>query len=47
MLARLKQRGIEVAYHEFAGEAHGFRRAETIRAVFDAELALLQRVLRL
>jgi dipeptidyl aminopeptidase/acylaminoacyl peptidase len=47
MVARLKQRGIDVAYHEFAGEAHGFRRAETITAVFAAELAFLQRVLRL
>jgi dipeptidyl aminopeptidase/acylaminoacyl peptidase len=47
MLARLKQRGIDVAYHEFAGEAHGFRRAETITAVLEAELAFLRRVLRL
>ena len=47
MVARLKQRGIDVAYHEFAGEAHGFRRAETIAAVFAAELAFLQRVLGL
>jgi dipeptidyl aminopeptidase/acylaminoacyl peptidase len=47
MLARLKERGIDVAYHEFAGEAHGFRRAETIAAVLAAELAFLQRVLRL
>jgi dipeptidyl aminopeptidase/acylaminoacyl peptidase len=47
MVARLKARGIDVAYHEFAGEAHGFRRAETITAVLEAELAFLQRVLRL
>jgi dipeptidyl aminopeptidase/acylaminoacyl peptidase len=47
MVARLKERGIDVAYHEFAGEAHGFRRAETIAAVLAAELAFLQRVLRL
>jgi dipeptidyl aminopeptidase/acylaminoacyl peptidase len=44
---RLKDRGIEVAYLEFPGEAHGFRKAETIVAVLDAELAFLQRVLRL
>ena len=44
---RLKKRGIDVAYHEFAGEAHGFRKAETIVAVLEAELAFLQRVLRL
>ena len=33
---KLKQRGIDVAYHEFAGEAHGFRKAETIIAVLEA-----------
>jgi dipeptidyl aminopeptidase/acylaminoacyl peptidase len=44
---KLKSRGIEVAYHEFPGEAHGFRKAETIVAVLEAELAFLRRVLRL
>jgi dipeptidyl aminopeptidase/acylaminoacyl peptidase len=44
---KLRRRGIEVAYHEFAGEGHGFRRAETIIAVLEAELAFLQRVLQL
>jgi dipeptidyl aminopeptidase/acylaminoacyl peptidase len=44
---RLRGRGIEVAYHEFAGEAHGFRAAATIVAVLEPELAFLQRVLRL
>ncbi len=44
---KLKRRGIEVAYREFAGEGHGFRKAETIIAVLEAELAFLQRVLRL
>jgi dipeptidyl aminopeptidase/acylaminoacyl peptidase len=44
---RLRQRRIDVALHEFAGEAHGFRKAETIIAVLNAELAFLQRVLRL
>ena len=43
----LRARGIDVAYHEFKGEAHGFRKAETIIAVLEAELAFLQRVLRL
>jgi len=43
---RLKARGVEVAYLEFPGEAHGFRKAETIVAVLEAELAFLQRVLR-
>ena len=43
---RLKARGVEVAYHEFPGEAHGFRKAETIIAVLEAELAFLRRVMR-
>ena len=38
---------VDVAYHEFAGETHGFRKAETIAAVLEAELAFLQRALRL
>ena len=47
IVERLGARGIEVEYHEFEGEAHGFRRAETIVAVLEAELAFLQRVLEL
>jgi dipeptidyl aminopeptidase/acylaminoacyl peptidase len=43
----LQRRGVDVAYHEFAGEAHGFRKAETIVAVLEAELAFLNRALRL
>ncbi len=38
---KLKARGIPVELHEFAGEAHGFRRAETIIAVLEAELRFL------
>ena len=45
--AELKRRKIEVAYHEFAGEGHGFRRAETIIAVLEAELAFLRQNMRL
>ena len=44
---QLKQLGVDVEYREFAGEGHGFRRSETIIAVFEAELAFLQRVLKL
>jgi dipeptidyl aminopeptidase/acylaminoacyl peptidase len=44
---KLRRRGIDVAYHEFAGEGHGFRKAETIIAVLEAELAFLRRALRL
>ncbi len=47
MVAELRQRGVDVAYHEFAGEGHGFRRAQTIIAVLQAELKFLLRVLRL
>ncbi|HWB45502.1 MAG TPA: prolyl oligopeptidase family serine peptidase [Hyphomicrobiaceae bacterium] len=43
----LKRRGIDVALHEFPGEAHGFRRAETIVAVLEAELAFFRRALQL
>ena len=47
MAEQLKARGIEVAYHLFPGEGHGFRMARTITAVLEAELAFLRRVLRL
>jgi dienelactone hydrolase len=47
IVEKLRRRGIEVAYHEFPGEAHGFRKADTIVAVLEAELAFLRRVLRL
>jgi hypothetical protein len=36
-----------VAYYAFPGEAHCLRKAETIVAVLEAELAFLQRVLEL
>ena len=38
---QLRAQGTLVALHEFAGEAHGFRRADTIVAVLEAELAFL------
>ena len=44
---RLRHKGIAVELHEFAGEAHGFRRAETIIAVLEAELAFLRRAMRI
>ncbi len=43
----LRRRGIACDLHEFPGEGHGFRRAETIIAVLEAELAFLQRALRI
>lgn len=39
----LKARGVTVELHEFSGEAHGFRKADTIVKVAEAELAFLQR----
>ena len=39
---KLRERGIRAELHEFAGEGHGFRRADTIIAVLDAELAFLR-----
>ncbi len=41
----LRARGIPVAYLPFEGEQHGFRKAETIVAVAEAELAFYGRVL--
>jgi dipeptidyl aminopeptidase/acylaminoacyl peptidase len=35
----LKRKGVPVAYLPFAGEQHGFRRAENIRRALDAELS--------
>lgn len=40
----LERRGIAVAYLEFAGEQHGFRKAETIQAALLAELAFYGRI---
>ena len=41
MADKLRARGTTVELHEFAGEAHGFRRADTIISVLEAELAFL------
>src|SRR5438874_2064772 len=38
MVEALRRRGIPVGYLLFAGEQHGFRRAETIKRALDAEL---------
>jgi dipeptidyl aminopeptidase/acylaminoacyl peptidase len=47
MAAALRARGVPVAYLEFTGEGHGFRRAETLRRALDAELYFHARVLGL
>ncbi len=38
MVTALRARGIPVGYFLFAGEQHGFRRAENIKRALDAEL---------
>jgi dipeptidyl aminopeptidase/acylaminoacyl peptidase len=43
----LRARAIPVVYVTFEGEGHGFRRAETIRAALDTELAFYRSVLRI
>ena len=40
----LKERKLPVAYLAFAGEGHGFRQAETIKAVLESELVFYGRV---
>ena len=38
MVSALKEKGVPVAYVLFAGEQHGFRKAENIKRALDAEL---------
>jgi len=47
MAGSLRERGVPVAYSEFANEGHGFRRAETIIEVLESEYAFYARVLGL
>jgi dipeptidyl aminopeptidase/acylaminoacyl peptidase len=44
MVAVLAKRGIPHAYVPFAGEQHGFRRAENIRTALDGELYFYSKV---
>lgn len=44
MVRALREKHIPVACVEFEGEAHGFRRAETIKRALDAELYFYSRV---
>ncbi|GGZ67195.1 LpqB family beta-propeller domain-containing protein [Streptomyces echinoruber] len=43
-LARLRGRGVPHAYLAFAGEGHGFRRADTVIRALEAELSLYAQV---
>jgi dipeptidyl aminopeptidase/acylaminoacyl peptidase len=45
IVAALRERGVPVAYLLFAGEQHGFRRAENVRRALDAELSFYAQVL--
>jgi dipeptidyl aminopeptidase/acylaminoacyl peptidase len=44
IVAELKQRGIPHAYIAFAGEGHGFRKAENVRRALEAHLSFLAQV---
>ncbi|MHB8668922.1 MAG: alpha/beta hydrolase family protein, partial [Burkholderiales bacterium] len=44
MVNALRAKGIPVAYVPFAGESHGFRRAENIRRALEAELYFYSRL---
>jgi dipeptidyl aminopeptidase/acylaminoacyl peptidase len=44
MVEALRTRGVPVAYVAFEGEQHGFRRAETIQRVLDAELYFYSKI---
>ena len=43
-LDALKAKGVPVAYVPFAGEQHGFRRAENVKRALDAELYFYGRI---
>jgi dipeptidyl aminopeptidase/acylaminoacyl peptidase len=45
LVEALRAQGLPTEYHAFAGEQHGFRRADTLRQVLESELAFYQRVL--
>jgi dipeptidyl aminopeptidase/acylaminoacyl peptidase len=45
ILESLKKRGVPVAYVPFAGEQHGFRKAENIMRAHEAELYFYSRIL--
>lgn len=47
MAAALRERGIEVEVHTYAGEGHGFRRPESIIHSWASELQFYRRVLEL
>ena len=44
MVEAMARRGLPVAYYSFAGEGHGFRKAETLRRTLELELDFYGRV---
>ncbi|MEL6287718.1 MAG: prolyl oligopeptidase family serine peptidase [Pseudomonadota bacterium] len=42
MVEALRRNGVPTDYHEFDGERHGFRKARTVEAVLNAELAFFR-----
>jgi dipeptidyl aminopeptidase/acylaminoacyl peptidase len=42
----LRTKGVPVEYHEFPGEGHGFRHADTIRTCLERELAFYKMLMR-
>lgn len=46
MFTAVKAKGLPVAYVPFAGEGHGFRRAENIKRALDAELYFYSKIFR-
>ena len=44
MVEALKSKGVAVAYVPFAGEQHGFRRAENIKRAIDGEFYFYSRL---
>jgi dipeptidyl aminopeptidase/acylaminoacyl peptidase len=44
LVEALRAKQVPVEYHAFPGEEHGFRQAETIRTVYETELAFYGRV---
>lgn len=47
MVQALRRKRLPVAYLAFAGEGHGFRKAETIKRALEAELAFFCRVFKI
>jgi dipeptidyl aminopeptidase/acylaminoacyl peptidase len=44
MVEALRAKGVPVAYVPFAGEQHGFRRAENIKRALDGEIYFYSRI---